>query len=163
MDDAAPNLVQSQAQASQSQTTLPQPEAPISVPQKEAEPTYADTMGKSPITQNIEVPNSLPNQTEYIKPSGAETSPIIPPEVAEHGVEAVLDHEKPKITPEHKQVGIEPAKEAVPVVTQPQGTVQLPMSEEDALNTIKTTSASESKHWLAVLVEKAYKHLRRIV
>lgn len=98
--------------------------------------------------------------TEFIKPSGAEVAPSIPPEAVEHGVEVVPSTEAPPLTVEHKEAGIHPAKESVPVSVQPQQTIQLPMTEEEALKIIKTTGVSDSRHWLAVLIEKVYKQLR---
>lgn len=130
---------------------IPQPQAPVSTPHKEAGPfhlagVHSDT---SEVSSQIE---------ELIVPS--EPEPIIQDELAEHGVEAVVDHEKPKITTEHIKVGLEPAKESTPVATQPSGFVQLPMTEEEAVKTIKTTKITESKHWLAMLIEKVYLQLR---
>lgn len=97
---------------------------------------------------------------EFIKPSGAEVAPVIPPELSEHGVEAVPSTEAPPLTVEHKEAGIHHAKESVPVSSQPQQTIKLPMTEEEALKVIKTTNVSDSKHWLALLIEKVYEHLR---
>lgn len=96
--------------------------------------------------------------TELIRPT--EVEPIIPPEVAEYGVEAVKDHEKPELSLEDKKGGLEPAKEAVPVPTQPSGLITLPMTQAQAMQTLKKTkSVSESVAWLAVLV---IKHLRQM-
>ncbi len=93
--------------------------------------------------------------SEFIKPSGAESTPVIPPEVAEHGVETVTDYEKPQLTQEHKEVGIHEAKESVPVSTQPTGSVQLPMTEEEARQTVKMhKKVSDSILWLAALILK---------
>lgn len=88
----------------------------------------------------------------------SEKAPRISAEEREAGVEQVSD--KLRLTEEHKAVGIEHAKESTPVATQPLGIVKLPMSEEEVLKTIKTTSKSDSKRWLAVLVEKIYKLLK---
>ncbi len=93
--------------------------------------------------------------SEFIKPSGAEASPVIPPEVAEHGVEAVVNEEAPRVTEEQRQVGIEPAKESVPVLTQPTGLVQGPMTEEEARETMKIhKKVSNSIVWLAATILK---------
>ncbi|QQG40795.1 MAG: hypothetical protein HYV37_00525 [Candidatus Levyibacteriota bacterium] len=98
---------------------------------------------------------------EYIKSSGAELELIIPEELKNH-VEVVSDREKPQLTHHHKAVGIHPAKESVSVAVQPQQVIQLPMTEEEALQAIKTTSISDSKHWMAVLIEKVYEHIRNM-
>ncbi|GEM_PF-5555721 len=96
---------------------------------------------------------------EYLTPSGAEAEPSIPSELAEHGVEAVPNQERPSLSDHHKQVGIQHAKETTPVATAPQGVVQLP-PEAEVQHVLKTTKVSDSKHWLAALVEKVYEKLR---
>lgn len=108
---------------------------PISGPQKEAEPLS--------ISQNTQ---------EYITPS--EIEPVIAPEVAEHGVETVTNQHVPQLTPEHKALGIEHAKETVQVVTVPTGQVQLPMTVEEATVTVKQQKVSNSIVWIAALVLK---------
>lgn len=131
-----------------------QPVSPVSTPHKEAGSLHLEGVMASPAQ-----PDTFQvNTEELIVPS--EPEPIIQEELAEHGVEATKDHEKPHVTAEHRKVGIEPAKESTPVLTQPTGTVQLPMTEEEALKTIKTTSTKDSKHWLARLIEKVYRQLR---
>lgn len=118
--------------------TQDQPVAtPLSAPQKEQQPVASET-------------------SEFIKPSEAE--PIIHPELAEAGVEKVK--EVPDLTLEDKKAGLSAAKESVPVSTAPSGLVQLPMTEEEARQTIKKTSISDSRHWLAVLVEKVFQLLK---
>ena len=112
---------------------------PVSLPQKEQAPI---------ISKDLEA--------ELIKPS--EPEPKIPQEVKDAGVEAVK--ETPHLTDEHKALGIEHAKESTPVLTAPLGKVKLPITEGEALNIIKTTKVSDSKHWFAVLIEKIYKQLR---
>lgn len=101
---------------------------------------------------------------EYIQPSGAEIQPEVSAELQEHGVEAVATSERPQLTEHHNNIGMRHAKESVPSPTQVTSSshIQLPMTEEEALKTIKTTGTSDSKHWLAVLVEKVYKKLRFI-
>lgn len=110
-----------------------------------------------PIGSSVEVKPEV-----YIQPSGAETQPEVAVELKEYGVEAVTNQEKPQLTEHHKNIGLRPAKESVPAPTQVTSSshVQLPMTEEEALKKIKSTSTKDSKHWLAVLVEKVYKQLR---
>lgn len=144
---------QPQMPQSSAQVLVAQPTASVSTPHKETEPfhlagVHLDTSEVSGVAQT----------EEFIIPS--EQEPIIQEELAEHGVEAVADHEKPAITAEHRKVGIESAKESTPVLTQPTGAVQLPMTEEETLQTIKTTGESDSKHWLAKLIEKVYLQIR---
>lgn len=95
-------------------------------------------------------------ESQIIKAS--EEGPIIPKEVRDAGVEQVSD--MPPLTDEDKIVGIGYSGESNPVHTQPLGMVKLPMSEEEALKTIKTTSNTDSRHWLAVLIGKIYKAVK---
>lgn len=132
------SMPQDQAQA-QTQPQYQEPQAPVSAPQKEMGP--------------------VGTAEAYIAPSPSESMPTISPEVSMHA-EAVENPETPKLNTEHKQAGIEAAKESTPVSTTPTGTIQLPMNEAEALKTIKTTSYSDSKHWLALLIEKIYQKLR---
>lgn len=142
MDDTAQSSLQNSTQGDDGATQAPQPQV---VPQ----PVGSVAKEHGPL-----------GTSEFIAPSGAEIEPVIPEEVAEHGVEAVASTEAPPLTATHKEAGIQHAKESVPVSSQPQGTIQLPMTEEDALHTIKTTKIFDSKHWLAVLIEKVYQKLR---
>lgn len=136
MDDI--NQAQDQSQAPAGASVVQQPVAtPVSVPQKEQQPVSSEV-------------------SEFVKPSEAE--PVIHPELSEVGVEKVK--EVPDLTLEDKKAGLEPAKESVPVSTAPSGLVQLLMTEEEAERTIKTTSVSDSRHWLAVLVEKVFQLLK---
>lgn len=140
MDDTNQNaqLVDTQPQAPGGGSVVQQPVVtPVSVPQKEQQPVASEV-------------------SEFVKPSEAE--PVIHPELAEVGVKEVT--EVPELTLEDKKAGIEPAKESVPVSAAPSGLVQLPMTEEEALRTIKTTKPSDSRHWWAVLVEKVFQVLK---
>lgn len=140
MDDANQNtqLADTQPQAPGGGSVVQQPAVtPVSVPQKEQQPVSSEV-------------------SEFVKPSEAE--PVIHPELSEVGVEKVK--EVPDLTLEDKKAGLEPSSESVPVSTAPSGLVQLPMTEEEALRTIKTTKASDSRHWLAVLVEKVFQLLK---
>lgn len=134
MDDTNQNTQQTNIQPqAQDQPVV----TPVSTPQKEQQPVV------SPVS-------------EFVKPSEAE--PTIHPELAEVGVEKVK--EVPDLTLEDKKAGLSAAKESVPVSTAPSGLVQLPMTEEEARRTIKTTSVSDSRHWLAFLIEKVSKLLK---
>lgn len=141
MDDANQNAPQTNIKSQtqdQPQVQGQQPVAtPVGTPQKEQQPVSSEV-------------------SEFVKPS--ETEPVIHPELSEVGVEKVK--EVPELTLEDKKAGLSAAKESVPVSTAPSGLVQLPMTEEEALRTIKTTNVSDSRHWLAVLVEKVSQLLR---
>lgn len=97
--------------------------------------------------------NQIKNQSQNTQPQ-QDQNVTTPREVKEAGVEEVSD--RLPLTDEHRAVGMEHAGESTPVDTQP----KLSMSENEALKIIKTTKNSDSKHWLAVLVEKIYKILK---
>ena len=124
--------------AEQSQPVQDQKVAPVSLPQKEQAPIISNDLA-----------------SELIKPS--EEEPKIPQEVKEI---VKVESDKIPLTEEHKALGIKHAKESTLAQTQPSGMVKLPMTENEALKIIKTTKNSDSKHWLAVLIEKIYKQLR---
>jgi len=86
-------------------------------------------------------------------------APQLPQEVAEAGVEVVTNSEQPQLTPAHQAVGIEPAKEAVPVVIPTQPTIQLPYTALEVKQIEKKVPISESKHWLAALTEYLHKKI----
>lgn len=158
MDDTAQNKVQgstvpvrpvdqtgqvqaqsvSQPSVQQASPSIQMPSQPVGSVQKEQAPAVYQEHVQ---TEKAE---------EYLKQS--EVEPSLHPEVADAGVEI----SNAQAAPLAKQANIEPAKESVPVVTMPSGSVKLPMTEKEALKIIKTTSVKDSKHWLAVLVEKIY-------
>lgn len=141
MDDNLPTQsVKNDQTTSQIQGVPPiaQPATPVSVPQKEVGP---------------------PVVADYIQPSGAEVKASLSPEVAQH-VEAVKNAERPELTEEDKKMGVTLAKETVPVHAAPTGMVKLPLTEEEARNIEKTTSMTDSRHWLAFLIDKVYRQLR---
>lgn len=155
MDDSLPNTTQNSQLKTQNTN---QDDNQVQQPPQVAPSHPVGSISKEfgPIGASVEV-----KPEEYIKPSGAEVEPIIPDEVKEH-IEVVSDREKPQLTPSHKAVGIHPAKESVSVAVHPQQTIVLPMTEEEALHTIKTTGVTDSKHWLAILIEKAYEQMRNV-
>ena len=155
MDDnsqQASPTVQNQAQVQPVQpqsapaVSVPPIATPVSAPQKEIVESVLNQASVAP---------EAPTKEEWVKPSQVE--PEIHPEVSAAGVEKVS--ELPKITQEHKLVGIEHAKESMPVHTTPKGTVQLPMTEKEADKKIKETSNTDSPHWLAVLIKKIFKKI----
>ncbi len=104
-------------------------------------------------------------QEAYIQPSGAETQAEVSPELQEHGVEAVVDQEKPQLTEAHTNIGLRHAKESVPAPTKATSSshIKLPMTEEEADQKFKTTKVDDSDHWFAALVKKVYRQLREAV
>jgi|WetSurMetagenome_2_1015567.scaffolds.fasta_scaffold712647_2 hypothetical protein len=87
---------------------------------------------------------------EFVKPS--EVEPQIDQDLKELGVEA--KKEKPDLTSEHKEVGIEHAGSHISVSTVPSGKVTLPMSEEEIAEKLKTGQDDDSSKWLAGLINK---------
>ena len=81
--------------------------------------------------------------------------PEIHPELEQIDVKSVPEF--PEVKPEHKAVGIEPAKESVPAQTAPSGLVQTPMTEEEARLTLKHAKPTESSFGLATLILKFFK------
>jgi len=124
------------------QKPITQPQNPMSGPHKEAGPIQ-----QAPVS-------------EYVRPT--EVTPQIPLEVAEAGVEATPNSEQPQLTQEHKAVGIQHAKETTPVAIPTHPTVQLPYTPLEAKQIEKTTSISESKHWLAALTEYLLKKIQGV-
>lgn len=120
--------------------TSQQPVVPAATPHKEAEPV-------------ANVP--LESPAEYMKPSEV-AEPVIPKEVAEAGVEAVS--ETPSFTPAHQQAGIAPAKESVPVQTQPTDAVQLPKTQQEAMRLLKKEKdPKNSWAWLLTWIVRQFK------
>ena len=142
MDDTNNNLTNNNQNAGQVApvvTPVVPPVPPVSLPQKEIAPILSKDKTEELITRSEEEPKILQ-------------------EVRDAGVEAVSD--KPHLTKEDKLVGLDHAKESTPVKTSPSGNIKLPMTEKEALNIIKTTRKSDSRHWFAVLIEKIYKQFR---
>lgn len=126
----------------QAPQTLPTPPTPVSVP--------------GPGKELVHGP--LAPVQEYVMPS--EPEPTIHPELKEYGVEASSDAEVIKLSASQQRVGIEAAKESVPVKTSPTGAVQFPLQGEEIVRIKKTRPVTESIRWLAELVleelKKAY-------
>ena len=124
-----------------------------------------DTVPQPPTPQPVPVSSSVVKEhepetivVEPIQPS--ETEPSLDKEIAETGVETVS--ESPQLSYDQKKAGIEYAKENVPVSTTPSGSIVLPMTEEEAIKIIKTTDTSDSKHWLAVLIERIFQQIKML-
>ncbi len=143
---ATPQVSQQPVQQPVQPTVQPQPiqapQYPVSGPHKEAMPVR-----QAPVA-------------EYVRPT--EVAPVLQQEVAEAGVEVVHNPEQPQLTPEHKAVGIEHAKEAVPVTIPMQPSIQLPYTPSQVQEIEKKVPISESKHWLAVLTEYLMKKLQGV-
>jgi len=89
-----------------------------------------------------------------LRPSGIE--PEIHRELEQIGVKSVPEF--PKVGPEERKVGIEPAGESVPV--EPSGIVHPSvMTEEEARLTLKHAKPTESRFGLATLIVKFFKSI----
>lgn len=88
--------------------------------------------------------------SEFVKPTEAE--PQISQELKESGVEAKSD--RPDLTFEHKELGVDHAGPHVPVATSPSGKITMPMSEEEVADKLKTGQDDDSGKWLAGLINK---------
>ena len=117
--------------------------------QDPVQPTGNMLKEKAPIGQNF---------SEFVRPSGAEVIPNVPQEVSDVNVEVKSD--KPNLTFEHKELGIDHAGPSVPVPpVSTQNTVTLPMTEEEIETRLKTGQDDESGTNLARLLKKLIKAL----
>jgi hypothetical protein len=115
---------------------VPQPVSPVSGGHKEYAP--------------------IPVRTEAVSHSPAESSPQIPNELRELGIEASPDTAKPDISPAAQQAGVQPVKTAAPVLTapsaaQPAAVLPTPMSYQQAVTNLKAHKSDESVSWLSML------------
>jgi hypothetical protein len=90
-----------------------------------------------------------------LRPAGSEVSHEISQELRDIGVEEKQD--RPDLTDEHKELGVNHAGPHVPVPTRHSGKVKLPMSEEEIESKLRTGQDDDSGKWLAGLVKKVIK------
>lgn len=112
--------------------------------------------------QNQNAPVGTPKkEQEPVGPSyieKVERQPEVPPEVAQVGVTPVTG---PTLTDEDRKVGIEEAKEEVPVATKPEGIVSLPLTEQEAKKTLRVNkNITDAIVWLANFVLRQFKILK---
>ena len=120
----------------QQQYVQPQPQAPSVTPRgKEAAP----------------VPVQPVEATGYIAPASHETVPDLPQEVEQAGVEVTPQQQEVRLSNDQKAVGIQPAKESVPLPTNPQITFSSPLTYEEAVKE-SGGKADHSKTWLGKLI-----------
>ena len=94
--------------------------------------------------------------SEVLSPS--ETAPELSAEVEQAGVEVSKNVEVPDLTMHDKKAGLEHAPVIAPVPTQPSGTVQLPLTQEKATETLKKQkNTKNSVTWLAESVLRQIK------
>lgn len=95
--------------------------------------------------------------SEFVRPAGPEVKPSLSPEVSEAGVEVKTD--RPDLTFEHKEIGLDHAGATQPVLTIPTGKVRLPMTEEEVANQLKVGQDDDSRKWLAGVIDRVIKAL----
>ncbi len=146
VDDTTQNNLpmQSPGRSSVQQTSQQQPaeneeeiiEIPVSIHSKEGGP-------------------SLPTSHEtLLRASMPELE--ISPDLKKEGVEVVT--ETPKLMPEDAAAGIVHAKESVPVSTTPTATIVLPMTQQQAQQTVKIhKKVKDSLFWFAMLIARQWK------
>lgn len=96
--------------------------------------------------------------SEFIRPVGSEVSPNLSPEEEKAGIE--VESNKPELTPQHKELGIDHAGPDIPVPSSPSGKVTMPMSEEEVVDKLKTGRDDDSGKWLARLINKVIAVMR---
>lgn len=118
------------------------PVTPVSLPHREAGP-------------------GLGKMSEFVVPT--EASPVLSSEVKEAGVEVAPDSEQPSIPADVAQMGVQPAKAAVPVQPLTGAKIEYltdaPFTELEAQKIEKSKRASDSIRWLATFLLKQIKRL----
>ncbi len=128
---------------------------PSMVPENQTQPQAAVQPSVPVGSVNKEVG---PNLSEFVRPAGPEISPNLSQEERESGVEVKSD--KPSLTFEHKELGLDHAGPDVTVSTQPSGSIKFPMSEEEVKAQLeKKGQDGDSKTGLAKLIAKVIKVL----
>jgi hypothetical protein len=136
-----------------------------------------DTAQKQNNNQFTPVSSSLNKEvgatvSEIIKPSEEEVK--VEEELRNVGVVANTD--KPKLDKIHEQIGVKASLESTPVESSPKGKVQLPMTEDEADKTLKSSQSKFNLHeniegeytedslpFFAALIKKVFKEMRRRV
>jgi hypothetical protein len=121
---------------------------PPVIPTDQAQPQIQPVVPTGSLNKETGPVNA--SSSEFVKPTDME--PQIDQDLKELGVEA--KKEKPDLTFEHKEIGIEHAGPHIAVSTVPSGKVTLPMSEEEIMDKLKTGQDDDSSKWLAGLINK---------
>jgi len=108
------------------------PASPISVPYREGDPGI-------PLPEKL-ISRSLPESS--------------PESHKETGIDATK--ETPRLTPADVSTGIVHARESTSVISHNQPTVQLPMTKQQAQQTMKLHKLKDSLFWLAMLILKQW-------
>ena len=110
------------------------------------------------------MPTVVPEVQSYVEPAAHERTPVLESQVEQAGVEVSDSEHDMKLTDEHKAVGIQPAKESVPVSVSSQDVVSSPMTLPQATDAAGG-KANDSKTWLGKLVvfvlgQQQHKHTK---
>lgn len=92
---------------------------------------------------------------DYIEPAAHEAEPDLPQEVENAGVEVTPDQQAVQLTEDQKAAGITPANEATAIPVDSQGTVQAPMTYQQA-EEAAGGKADDQKTWLGKLIVFAF-------
>lgn len=115
------------------------PPAPVGSMHKEAGPTMS-----------VETPVS-----EILTPT--EVAPELSPEVEQAGVELSKNTELPDLTMHDRNAGVSHAPVIAPIPTQPSGMIELPIPEEQALETAKKEkNPKKSLSWYVRTILRQY-------
>lgn len=112
--------------------------SPVGSPNKELGPISEDT-----------------TQLNELSPSGAEVNHKISQELKNIGVQETED--RPDLTEDHKQAGINHAGASIPPQTAPTGLIELPLTREEAFAEVKGKKPNDSGWGLGKLVLKVLK------
>ena len=129
----------------------------------------------TPVASSVNKEAGVSAFAESLKPS--ETLVKVPEELVNVGVVANTD--KPKLDEIHAQIGVSAAADATPVNIVPNSNITLPMSEDEADQTIKTKQTKFNLHenvgefageytedslpFFATLIKKIFKEMHRKV
>jgi len=133
-----------------SQNTPPAPQADQAQPRAQVQPVQPVVPAGS---INKEAGPVSAADAEFIKPT--DTEPQLSPELKESGIE--VKNDKPNLTFEHKELGLDHAGSNITVSTQPTAPIKLPMSEKEIADKLKTGQDDDSGKWLAGLIQKIMK------
>ncbi|MDP2637646.1 MAG: hypothetical protein Q8P26_01130 [Candidatus Levybacteria bacterium] len=127
--------------------------------QAQAQPQPVQKPADKPISSPVSAPNKEigpvsvnSSRVNEVSPAGPEVSHEVSQELKDIGVEEKKD--RPNLTDDHKQMGINHAGASVPVATVPTRDVKLPMSEEEVAGKLKSGENDDSGKWLAGLINK---------
>ncbi len=127
----------------------PPARVPVQVPVPAAQPIVPVPQPIGGGAHKERAPSIQAPISEYLRPS--EQMPSLSPEVAEAGIEVAPNSEQPQLDDSHKAAGIQPARDAIPVVIPQTTSIYLPYNPAQAKQVGKESSIGESRHWLAQL------------